>query len=479
VRGDRPIVERVASRHVVGREAVEAAYCEGDDAQRRELLAAAALHADAAPTGLLRLAVNGFDADLAAAARRALAQVESPDAVGLIGDALRVAISPQERDALVAALDRMGAQAPKARMLAAAQRGISGRSESIDAQSWIAAIDSDPGAPVPEEIAARLARQEEILAKGSAAELADLAEAFLARARDGEDDPGFARLLVLDAQETARHARAAGAYGWRVDALLANAAFLLGDREAARAHAVAAIAEVPARAAGEDAMVVLALLAEARWDAISKASLRKEPWPPEWFTDVHAAYSVLAHHPLGSDGQVAGHHDVLEWLGARGEAARVLARGLARHPDSPTLHERLRGQILREQGIGGLESAYESMLRGADASAHLSWFAGFASVVTAEFHRRAGDEAAALAAYQRAQAHYERCVNLDPETGESSAAWIAMIRAGRARLALERGDLESSLEELLAALSTAPHPWPRASVIGHPPLAPVAWLWRG
>ncbi|NJN14662.1 MAG: hypothetical protein HC813_03350, partial [Planctomycetes bacterium] len=61
VRGDRPILERVKSRHIEDRVAVEQAYREGDAAMRGKLLEAAFAATEAAPLDLLRLAIFGMD----------------------------------------------------------------------------------------------------------------------------------------------------------------------------------------------------------------------------------------------------------------------------------------------------------------------------------------------------------------------------------------------------------------------------------
>ena len=113
---------------------------------------------------------------------------------------------------------------------------------------------------------------------------------------------------------------------------------------------------MPSGEGGWSAMAALAIFAQAREDTIRRAVRAKEDWPAEWLTDVNAAYSVLARHPLGTDAQIVAHHDFLRRLGAGGQAARVLDEGLARFPDSWELHARLRGRILWEKGVGGLEA---------------------------------------------------------------------------------------------------------------------------
>ena len=58
---------------------------------------------------------------------------------------------------------------------------------------------------------------------------------------------------------------------------------------------------MPADANSWNAMAVMALFAQQRHMAIAKAAREKTRWPPQWLTDVNAAYSVLARHPLGTD----------------------------------------------------------------------------------------------------------------------------------------------------------------------------------
>jgi hypothetical protein len=98
VRGDRPIVERVASREATDRDAVESAYKEGDAATKKALMDAALAHPDAAPLDLLRLGVFGLDPDMSKEARSALTQVKEPQATDLVAEALRIPMDAPERD---------------------------------------------------------------------------------------------------------------------------------------------------------------------------------------------------------------------------------------------------------------------------------------------------------------------------------------------------------------------------------------------
>jgi hypothetical protein len=58
----------------------------------------------------------------------------------------------------------------------------------------------------------------------------------------------------------------------------------------------------------------------------------------------------------------------------------------------------------------------------------------------------------ALAAYQRALAHYERCIAAKPETRPTSDHYAALALAGRARVFYERHEEEQAVGELLASL---------------------------
>ncbi len=472
VRGDRPLVERVASRDIQDRTAVETAYQNGDRDLRSALLAAAAEHPDAEPVDLLRLGVFGMDTELNRLARRALAGSRSEEAVALINESLRVPMEATERQTLTAALERLGESSPRARMLAVVHGGSSARAGAVDVDGWSRALAGGAAyapaglaADPPLEQLEDRAEQAEARPLDANARL-ELAESLLGLAIDPETSQfrasdrrtGFAyvRLKLEDARRSALEAEQLGATGWRVQAAIALSAYYLGNREEAYARAEAAVKGMPPEPEGWNTMAVLALFAEARWQAIRRALLAKEPWPSQWFTDVHAAYTVLARHPLGTDSQVAMHHDILTWLGASAQAAQVLDQGLERFPESWDLHERLRARVLKERGADGLETLYAEKLGAPGAPANLEWFAGYAALVAAESHRRAGELERALAAYDRAIAHYERGVQKNPETRASADHYVALALAGRARIAYERGDPERALAELISSLERKP-----------------------
>lgn len=469
VRGDRPIVERVASRDIRDRVAVEEAYFNGDAAMRRSLLEAASENSDVAQVDLLRMAVFGFDAEMNRRARQALVKIESANAFNLITEALRVPMEPAERSALVDALARLGKSTPRARMLAVVHEGLASRSQVIDVDGWTRALEEiQSSLPVMERsvIESRIANQDAVLGSSDPELHCDLASAFLVFALDQpETDDEFRRSLFLDARHTAQAAEKLGAAGWRVNAVIGLADYHLGEIAKAYDRAEASVTAMPPGKWGWEAMAVIELFATARRKAIAEAVRDKRDWSSwskafegtgQWLTDLHTAYSVLGRHPLGTDTHVVTHYDFLKLLGAAGQAARVLDAGLARFPDSWVLHDRLRSRILREKGVAGLEAVYESMLREKGDQVHLEWFAGYASLVAAEFHRRRGAEKKALAAYDRAVALYEKSVEVNPRSRETADHYTALAIAGRARLAYERGDLESAVDQLLLSFERKP-----------------------
>ncbi|MCZ6787698.1 MAG: hypothetical protein O7E54_11110 [Planctomycetota bacterium] len=319
VRGDRPILERAGSRAVEDRNAIEKAYREGNARTRKELLQAALKHKDAAQIDLLRLAIFGLDVDLAKKARGALAEVNSPDAAELLSDALQVPMDTAERDALIAALKKLGEGSVRAQWLAGVHEGLAGASTRMNVKAWSAAADKRAAGPpfgggglashIEEQAKAAYERPKDPLPRVEFAE-ASLALA-LAAPKTYALNPRTARLverhLYKDARRAATEAEKLGAKGWRVNAVIALAAYYSGDREQGYAYAEKAMKEIPEGDTGWASMAIVTIFAEARWKAIRTAVREQKKWPTEYLSDLHAAYTVLMRHPLGTDGQVVWH----------------------------------------------------------------------------------------------------------------------------------------------------------------------------
>jgi hypothetical protein len=465
VRDGVPMTERVASPDIVDRLAIEQAYRAGTPKVRRELIEATMRTREVDQVELLRLALFGLDTDLAKLARQSLAQAQTEPAVDLIAEVLKTALPADEREMLVAAAERLGEKFPRAKTLATLHRGLALGSKHIDiARNGVATDEYE----ATNRLRAVSQRVEELSSEvegkraDASAQLA-LAESFLARSAEPGQDRRFAELLALDARRTALDAERAGAKGWRLDATLAAAADRLGERDTALDRAVAAVEggmlTTPAGEAGptEDVKVrVLAMFALSRQLAIRKAYRERTQWPPEWMADVNAAYATLAEHPLATDENLVSYHDFLRWLGASPRANSVLDGALARFPESPLLHDRLRSRLLWDKGPAGLLSYYDELLAKPEATPQARWFAGYAALVAAEHFRRRTRLDDALGAYDAGLAHYAR-YELDVPTGADLCHHFAAIAfAGKARVALERGELERSTELLLACFARRP-----------------------
>jgi hypothetical protein len=462
VKGDRSLVEKVKSRDQGDRKEVETAYQKGDRALKRSLMEAALQLGSEAPPELLRMAVLGFDENMSALARKALAQANNEEAVALISEALRVPLDEPEREALVKALDRIGKKSERARTMAAAQRGLGGKSKTVDVSAWTSSLEGAAYRPAltSEQAATSLKEMDQAFAAKDAGPKLELAEAFLveaeAKSKSPAPDRTIVNALLEDSRRAARAAEAAGAEGWRVNMLLAVSEWYLGQPEEARRHAVLAAAHRPDDAKDWKAMVVLGLFADERRAGIRKALKAKTDWPKSWLTDVHAAYRVLAGHPDGTAAQVVAHYDFLLELDAKGEAARTLQAGIQRFPADNVLHNRLRVRALVDRGAQGLEDTYAALLKKEDAAIDLHWFAGYASIVAAEYQRKNRKRRAALEAYGRAIAHYDDFIAADPDRRASADTFAALALGARARVHYERRANEEALADLIAAFERSP-----------------------
>lgn len=465
-RGDQSLVERIDSRDVLDRAAIERAYKEGDRVLRRTLLEEASRLTELSQVDLLRLALFDSDAELSQVAWKGLLATRSTEAVDLIRDVLRFELEAPERAALIDTLEAIGEASPRARRMANVHRGLAAPAEGLDVGAWRAALEA-AGQDAPLEAAHLLEERAEVMAEMYAANPRDARSALESGAAQyelavhPEVVPRLRHELMREARSRALEAQELGASGWELDSLLAATAKALGRNRQGYEAAARAVRSLPPDPTSWRAKETLALFAEARQRAIFRALVRKTEWPAGWLSDAHGAFQLLALHPHGSDREVIEHHDYLTALEARGYAHRALDESLRRFPESPILHDRLRKRLLDENpldGLNGLEATYEAMLRDQDPAtvgpgSNLHWFAGYASLVAAEYHRRGGGGVQARAAYRRAIAHYEDAIRHDPASAESADHYIALAHAGLARLHLEARELEAAIGELAASFA--------------------------
>ncbi|MCB9915038.1 MAG: hypothetical protein H6828_07805 [Planctomycetes bacterium] len=225
---------------------------------------------------------------------------------------------------------------------------------------------------------------------------------------------------------------------------------------------------------------VLELFGAERQRAIRAAFRAGEPWPPEWLADVNAAYGVLAASPRTDEDALLEHYDFLRWIGASERAGEVLELALARFPDAPRLHERLRGRLLWQGGPEELERVYaERLARRADPAtdaSQLAWFAGYAELVAAEHYRRRSRFEPALDAYERGLARFAEHAARFPESRDDDLHYQALAHAGRARVRMERGELADATRELLRALELRADSAASPDGLGITPLATATML---
>ena len=458
-RGDRSLFDRVTSRATLDRAEIEAAYRGGDRVMRRRLLESAGTYKDVPQVDLLRLALFGDDPELRQIAWGVLLKNPTPDAVALIGDVLDLPLGREDRAALVAALEALADVSPHARTLAAVHKGLNAGSGNVDSAQWKTALEYAAAQARPRDPSKKLEDGEANAQASDPEALVAMAEGYLSLAAHPAANEDYSKLLFADARAAAHDAEEKGATGWRVAAVKALSSYYLGEREVAYGLAEEAVGGLPEDANSWSAAAALGLFAEVRQRDIANAANSKQPWPSEWLADLNGAYEVLAGHPHGTDLHAANQYDFLFALKAYRDSDNVLQRGMDRFPDSQSLHQRLRQQLLFRRGVSGLnslEATYEEMLKAEDASPNLPWFAGYASLVAAEFMRRRGDDVEAASAYDRAIAHFETSVVNNPKNEASAAHYVALCTGGQARLAYEADEDARAVELILASFGRSP-----------------------
>lgn len=458
VRGDRSLAARVASADIADRVALEELYEGGDKNARTELLEALAADPSVAHVEVVRKALFGYDLELAGLARKALAKYETEEALDVVAEALKVPLDEAERRPLLETVARMAGGSKRAQALAALHEALRMQSTLVDAAKLGPILATAGATPISASSAAARAEN------ASSAEGALAFGEALVQLGWTSADRDFRAILVEDARAALERVDPATAPGRRA-ALASVLAATVGDSASARRLAVDAVeagvlAELPVDDGPRAFTAARALLAfaDARQRAIRDAYRAGRPWRPEWLADAIAANAALAGTEVVDLRSATAHIDFLRWIGATANAAKQLDAWLERAPFAEALHTRLVERLLWDGGPAALVADYETRLARAtdgESDPRLEGFAGYAFLVAAEHHRRRNEFDAAHAAYGRAlELHASQARH--PEHADAARHYQCLALAGRARLALEAGELAASTTDLLAALSLRP-----------------------
>ncbi|QDV08482.1 hypothetical protein Poly30_40290 [Planctomycetes bacterium Poly30] len=485
--GPEPTLENLAQSHAVAdREFLEQQYATGSREERRRILMALLEPVALDQVEVLRKAIFGLDLELARLARKALAECETEGALDLMAEVLKEPIKDEDRQMLLAAVERMSATSPRAKTLAALHSGLTLESKHLS-------MPAEETLAVAYESAARRAPSVDARAEAAEASPRDpaavlgLAEAMLEQSLTAEKR--YADLFADDARATAEEAASLNADPTRLAAVRAVLAWRSGDFRTARDQAVTAVENeylLLRNTENEESQTpaiqerVLRLFADARRALIRRAYRQGQEWDPEWLSDLNAAYSILTRTGRIDDATMVDFYDFLAWIGATPRANEVLGDALKRFPDSSVAHERLRSKLLYEGGPEMLETWYGERLGRVETEAsrgeHLAWFAGYASLVAAENHRRRSQFDEALASYARAIEHFDgHGIRVD-SVEDDSAHYVALALAGRARVLMERGQLEGATGALMASLSRRPESAASLYGLGITPIATAKML---
>jgi len=143
-------------------------------------------------------------------------------------------------------------------------------------------------------------------------------------------------------------------------------------------------------------------------------------------------------------------------------------RGLDRMPEEPSLHQRLAEIVYRvDDDYETAIATFERVTANHPEVALGHWYLARArfDAALAAFERDPGDgeggegatagddterTEAIVARYRAAEADFERCAELDPETAEACDGWRALCRNGRAWCHFDAGELERAQEAFLS-----------------------------
>jgi tetratricopeptide (TPR) repeat protein len=283
-------------------------------------------------------------------------------------------------------------------------------------------------------------------------------------------------LLFEDAKLALEEAKTRGETGPGWSAVMAQLLVHDGKLAEAGEHAARATAAALKDAGSRESAQILWIVGASAAARIAKANAESKEWPAEWLADANAAFVALSAHPLATPERLCQQYDLLVSVGAPEAARAALDATARRFPESAPVHERLRAAILEESGVEGLEEAYAKMRAGDPKSGAFCWYSGYASFVTAEFHKRAGDDKNATAAYGRAIQQFDESVAKNAGYSETANYYVSLALAGRARVELEEQKLDEAVADLAAAIERTPTIFEAEDGLGRTPIITIRAL---
>lgn len=466
---------KVKSRNANDRILVEMSYMDGDVSKRKSLLEAAAHAKGSDPFELIRLGLIDSNEELRALARKALTSTANAGAVSLLIEAVRTTRDEKERDALVHLLTPLAKENSRARAITIVYRALKEKSSIIKTKDWESAFKKNPEPEKANDDLDALERaMQESQAKlktnkdsaGAAVDFGRAAVRFYEIRTSIGKDASFvldeAAVILDNIKSDAKFKTTIKLVRGRIEAYRNNLIV-------AGAALQEALPDCVQNACAAESLHALWIFASALRTQTMKAHAEGNPWPGNWLTDAGAAYDIAEKHPLANANIFAEHADLLLSVEALDAADRVLLAGLQKFADSAPLHERYRNRVLADKGISGLDAAYAELIKKNPNSAAIAWFSGYAAIVSAEFHKRSGNDSDAKNAYTHTIEQFRRSVQIDATYEETANHYISLALAGRARVHLESGDLDSAVFDMIAALQLKPEIYESEDGLGRTP----------
>lgn len=280
----------------------------------------------------------------------------------------------------------------------------------------------------------------------------ELAETQLLYSRvlvSGGGQPTFA---LQDALATARRLFDEPSVAGRAYGVAAWAGYLLTDPKAADWAEKAVPLLLDEMPDSELACYALDTLSKARRSQLYQSVPADQDWPLTHVADVVAAGQALLAHPYLTQQMATELLDFLDWCGGYWLEGQENRRALARLPYDAGVHQRLRAQILRDEGADAVGRVYGALDFGPEAQATIDWYAGAA-------HLDAATHCVNGRSLDRAQKQYGMVVDKmaaairsAPGFADSANHYVAFAHSGLARLALDRGDLDAADRSIRDAL---------------------------